>query len=137
MKKQTVILVLAAVLFSPAGFAEVGDDEIRALRDQVQMLTRRLDALEKSNQQTSQAVTELDQATTARVDEAVESKVEPFVTEQIDERMAGVSWAERMRWKGDFRYRYENIDEEGKDGRNRSRIAPGLTWRLTSVRLWK
>ena len=122
MKKQTVILVLAAVLFSPAGFAEVGDDEIRALRDQVQMLTRRLDALEKSNQQTSQAVTELDQATTARVDEAVESKVEPFVTEQIDERMAGVSWAERMRWKGDFRYRYENIDEEGKDGRNRSRI---------------
>jgi hypothetical protein len=86
------------------------------------MLNRRLDALEKSNQQTSQAVTELDQVTTARVDEAVEAKVEPFVTEQIDERMAGVSWAERMRWKGDFRYRYENIDEEGKDGRNRSRI---------------
>ena len=36
--------------------------------------------------------------------------------------MAAVSWAERIRWSGDFRYRYENIDEDGKDGRNRSRI---------------
>ena len=33
-----------------------------------------------------------------------------------------MSWAERLRWKGDFRYRYENIDQENKDGRNRSRI---------------
>jgi hypothetical protein len=122
MKKLAVILVLVAALFSPASYAEINDDEIRALREQVQMLTRRLDELEKSNQQTSEAVTELDQATTARVDEALEAKVEPLVAEQIDDRMAAVSWAERMRWKGDFRYRYENIDEEGKDGRNRSRI---------------
>lgn len=122
MKKLAVILVLVAALFSPASYAEINDDEIRALREQVQMLTRRLDELEKSNQQTSEAVTELDQATTVRVDEALEARVEPLVAEQIDDRMAAVSWAERMRWKGDFRYRYENIDEEGKDGRNRSRI---------------
>jgi hypothetical protein len=36
--------------------------------------------------------------------------------------MDAVSWAKRMRWSGDFRYRYENIDVEGSDGRNRSRI---------------
>jgi len=122
MKKQLVLLVLISILVSPAGFAEVSDDEIKALREQIQMLTRRLDELEKANQETNAAVTELDQATSVRIDEAVETKVQPAVAEQVDERMAAVSWAERIRWKGDFRYRYENIDEEGKDGRNRSRI---------------
>ncbi len=52
----------------------------------------------------------------------LDEKIDQAVAEQVDERMAAVSWAERIRWKGDFRYRYENIDEEGKDGRNRSRI---------------
>ena len=122
MKKQAVLLALIAALFSPAGFAEVSDDEIKSLREQIQMLTRRLDELEKTNQQAGAAAGELNQAATARVDEAVEAKVDAAVAEQLDERMAAVSWAERMRWKGDFRYRYENIDEEGKDGRNRSRI---------------
>lgn len=27
-----------------------------------------------------------------------------------------------MYWKGDFRYRYENFDVEGKDNRNRNRV---------------
>ena len=31
------------------------------------------------------------------------------------------SWADRISWQGDFRYRYENIDVAG-DGRNRNRI---------------
>jgi len=122
MKNLAVLLVLIAVFFSPAGFAEVSDDEIQALREQIQLLTRRLDELEMANQQTNAAFSELDQTTAVRVDEAVETKVDIAVAEQVDERMAAVSWAERMRWKGDFRYRYENIDQEGKDGRNRSRI---------------
>lgn len=122
MKKLAVLLVLIAVFFSPAGFAEVSDDEIQALREQIQLLTQRLDDLEMANQQTNAAFSELDQATNARVDEAVETRVDTAVAEQVDERMAAVSWAERMRWKGDFRYRYENIDQEGKDSRNRSRI---------------
>ncbi len=122
MKKLAVLLVLIAVFFSPAGFAEVSDDEIQALREQIQLLTQRLDDLEMANQQTNAAFSELDQATNARVDEAVETRVDTAVAEQVVERMAAVSWAERMRWKGDFRYRYENIDQEGKDSRNRSRI---------------
>ena len=52
----------------------------------------------------------------------LDERIDKAVAEQVGERMAAVSWAERMRWKGDFRYRYENIDEEGKDGRNRNRI---------------
>ena len=42
--------------------------------------------------------------------------------EALEERVDAMSWAERLSWKGDFRYRYENIDQEGRDGRNRSRI---------------
>ncbi|HDH58126.1 MAG TPA: hypothetical protein ENF16_05905, partial [Bacteroidetes bacterium] len=32
------------------------------------------------------------------------------------------SWTEKLRWKGDFRYRHEFIDEEDKEQRNRHRI---------------
>jgi hypothetical protein len=34
----------------------------------------------------------------------------------------GSSWTDRISMNGDFRFRYENIDVEGKDDRNRSRI---------------
>ena len=122
MKKRAVLPLLIQILFSPASFAEVSDVEIQALREQIQMLTRRMDELEEANQQTSETVAGLDQATTVRVDEAVESKVNGIVEEQLEDHLAAVSWAERLRWKGDFRYRYENIDQEDKDGHNRSRI---------------
>lgn len=122
MNKITVLLVLMAILFSPASFAEVSDDEINALREQIQMLTNRLDELEQASRQTNDTINQLDETTTARVNEAMETTVDIAVAEQVDERMAAVSWAERIRWKGDFRYRYENIDQEDKDGRNRSRI---------------
>jgi len=38
------------------------------------------------------------------------------------EAKSGSSWTDRMKMQGDFRYRYENIDQEGKEDRNRSRI---------------
>jgi hypothetical protein len=33
-----------------------------------------------------------------------------------------MEWADRMRWNGDFRYRYEGTEVDGSDNRNRSRI---------------
>jgi len=35
---------------------------------------------------------------------------------------AGANWTDRVKMKGDFRYRHEMIDEEGKDARNRQRL---------------
>ncbi len=122
MKKLTVLLGLSIILFSTAAFAQVSEDEIQALRDQIELLTRRLDQLESQNQEMSRALARSEQQTVAKVEQAVDEKVDAAVSEHVDEKMAAVSWAERIRWKGDFRYRYENIDEEGKDGRNRSRI---------------
>jgi cell division protein FtsB len=119
MKKLTVLLGLSILLCSTATYAQVSEEEVQALRAQIEMLTKRLDQLEAQSQQEQAEVAqtvEASQAATAKVDE-VDERVAG-----VEEQVAGMSWAERMRWKGDFRYRYENIDEEGKDGRNRSRI---------------
>lgn len=119
MKKLTVLLGLSILLCSTATYAQVSEEEVQSLRDQIEMLTRRLDQLEAQSKQEKAEVAqtvEASQAAVARVDE-VDERVSG-----VEDQVAGMSWAERMRWQGDFRYRYENIDEEGKDGRNRSRI---------------
>jgi hypothetical protein len=126
MKKLTLLIGLSALLFSSNMLAQVSEDEIAALRAQIELLNRRLDQLEQHNQEMSRELQQAQAPTTgtpAAADEtALDEKIDQMVTAQVDERMAAVSWAERMRWKGDFRYRYENIDEEGKDSRNRNRI---------------
>ncbi len=122
MKKLAVLLGLSLMVTSSAAIAQVSDDEIQLLRQQIEMLTKRLDELEQQNKQLTQSVEQSNEQASAKAEEAAEAKVDAAVTEQVDEKMAAVSWAERIRWSGDFRYRYENIDEDGKDGRNRSRI---------------
>lgn len=128
MNKLGALLGLSVMLFSSQTAAQVSEDEINALRTQIELLTQRLDDLERRNQQMSKSLQEAQaqaaQTTTtpAETPAALDEQIEQAVAEQIDERMAAVSWAERIRWKGDFRYRYENIAEDGKDDRNRSRI---------------
>jgi hypothetical protein len=126
MKKLTLLIGLSALLFSTNMLAQVSEDEIQALRAQIELLNQRLDQLERQNQamsrelQQNQAQTTVTTAPTSTTE--LDEKIDQAVAAQVEERMATVSWTERMRWKGDFRYRYENIDEEGKDGRNRNRI---------------
>jgi len=122
MKKLTVLLGLSLILFTASVQAQASDDEIQLLRQQIEMLTKRLDALENENKKLAQTVEQSNEQAVARTEEVVDEKVDQAVAEQVDEKMAAVSWAERLRWSGDFRYRYENIDVEDKDGRNRSRI---------------
>jgi hypothetical protein len=122
VKKLTALLGLCALLISSGTFAQVDPDEIQTLRDQIELLTKRLDKLENQNRQMSEALEQADEQNVAIAEEKIDEKIDVAVTEQVDEKMAAVSWAERMRWKGDFRYRYEHIDPEGDDTRNRSRI---------------
>jgi cytochrome c-type biogenesis protein CcmH/NrfF len=84
MKKLTILLGLTVILFSQTALAQVDADELRALREQVRILTQRLDELEKANQQTNQNVAQAEATTTAQVNEAVEEKVDKAVTEQVD-----------------------------------------------------
>jgi hypothetical protein len=135
MKYPAVFAALALTCASQFSFAaEVSDSEIQLLREQIRLLSERLDQLEQSslsnansaNQAANQATrTDNTLATNTNAqatDEELDRKIEQAVDERVSERMASVSWAERMRWSGDFRYRYENIAVEGKDDRNRNRI---------------
>lgn len=123
MKKLTVMLGLSLFLFSTALQAQVSEAEVEALRAQIEMLTKRLDELEKRNVETpapdTVVVVEEERVMPETV-VAVEENKQGL--EALEERVAAMSWAERLRWQGDFRYRYENIDQEGREGRNRSRI---------------
>jgi len=122
MKKLTVLIGLSLIVFSTAALAQVSEDEIQLLRQQIQMLTERLDTLEKQNQQMAQSLAEADEQVVAKTEAIVDEQVDEAVAESVGEKMAAVSWAERIRWSGDFRYRYETIDVENTDSRNRSRI---------------
>jgi len=122
MKKLVALMGLHFFIISTAAFAQVSEDEIQLLRQQIEMLTNRLDALEKQNEQLAQSVAESSEQAVAKTEDVIDAKVDEAVTQQVSEKMAAVSWAERIRWSGDFRYRYENIDYAHKDDRNRSRI---------------
>jgi len=128
MRKLTALLGLSALLLGSQALAQSSEEEMKALRAQIELLTERLDRLEQQNRELSRSLQQAQVPVTASAkaiaatETELDQKIDQAVAEQVDERMAAVSWAERIRWKGDFRYRYENIDEEGKDGRNRSRI---------------
>jgi hypothetical protein len=55
-------------------------------------------------------------------EQVLDAKIDQAVAAKVDEKMAAVSWAERIRWSGDFRYRYEDIAIENSPDRNRNRI---------------
>lgn len=126
MKKLTILVGLSLLLFSTSALSQVGEDEIKLLRQQIEMLSQRLDQLETQNQALTQSLAESNRQAVASTEDAVEAtidaRVETAVSEKVTEQMAAMSWAERIRWSGDFRYRYENIDYEHKDNRNRNRI---------------
>jgi hypothetical protein len=123
MKTLSAFLGLVLLLHALPASAEISDAEIRALQAQITALTQRLDELERQNRELSQQQPPPEvQAGPSSLSPTVEERIDQAVAAQVGERLAAVSWAERLRWKGDFRYRYENIDTEGQDARNRSRI---------------
>ncbi len=104
MKKGIAVVSVLALLFSGTAYAsETGagaelEELRRMLKEQnrlIEQLLHRVEALESG------------QAPLARI--------EPVSEEPV--------WTERVRLKGDFRYRYEHIDDDRKsDNRNRNRI---------------
>ncbi len=121
MTNKLALYAILLALITPAAQADSRDDEIRLLREQIQQLSARLDQLEQNSALAARAPQAAPAAPVGDQAE-LEARIDQAVAERVDEKMAGVSWAERLRWKGDFRYRYENIAVEGSDDRNRSRI---------------
>ncbi|MDX1460467.1 MAG: putative porin [Xanthomonadales bacterium] len=110
--RNTLALVSAAAVLQLQP-AHADDPEIAALREQLAALSARIDAVEASNQALKAENKALRQAseTQAEAIEAVQSGSK-----------SGESWSDRISIKGDLRTRFESIDEQGRDRRNRDRI---------------
>ena len=123
------------LLVFPDTSLAVSDEEIAGMRLQLQAMSERLDKLEAENRKLVATNAELRNSVQAA---PVNIAQPPRQSAPIMEGTAGAtavsgsnqpqtagiesSWADRIRWQGDFRYRYENIDLQDYDSRNRSRI---------------
>lgn len=119
----TTSFLCTFLLLLPITSQAASDDELAAMRAQLQALSERLDRLEAENRALTAANAEMAKTTqeTAIAVAEVSEKTEAVATE-VQEQAEETDWTDRMRWQGDFRYRYESFDIEGKPDRNRNRI---------------
>ena len=118
--KKAISIAVASVLFGSASVsASVSDAEFEQLKKQFSSMNARMNALEVENQELrtlagAQAGVEI-----VTVEDLAATNAEVAT---LKEQNNASSWAERMKWQGDFRYRYEFIEEDNKDDRDRNRI---------------
>lgn len=123
IRYRVITTLCTLILLSPVAAQAATDEDFAAMRAQMQALSERLDRLEAENKALTAANAELTkntQETAASV--AVVSEKTDAVVADVEERAAKTSWAEKLKWKGDFRYRYESFDVEGKPNRDRNRV---------------
>jgi uncharacterized protein (UPF0335 family) len=114
------------LLSAPVVTQAASSDELAVMRAQLTALTERLDRLEAENRALTSANAEMlknNQQTAVAVAEVTEKTA--AVAAEVKEQAAETDWTDSMRWKGDFRYRFESFDIEGKPNRDRNRA--GLT----------
>ena len=100
-QSSKIVAAVALSLIGAYGDAAFGD-EVSELRSAVQALQKRIDDLE------------------AKSKEAEETNDRQ--TDLIAKTRSGYTLPNRFTWKGDFRYRNENIEQQYVAGRNRDRI---------------
>ena len=115
MTRVLIPILAASLLVSSAAFGAVSEEEIQELREQLALLSQRLEELAAENADLRRAQ---DESASAIAD------VQSTVTEvaAATTPVASESWPDRIGLDGDFRYRYERIDAEGSDTRRRNRI---------------
>lgn len=125
-KLRYVLIFLSLVALPLNGTAETSDPEINELRAELRALAERLDALEASNLALRK---ENERLAGSRGDNGLATEPASHATHSAEVSAATsttASWAERIRLKGDFRMRYEHIDEAGRSSRNRDRVRARL-----------
>ncbi len=123
IRYRITITLMTFLLLSPVLSQAATDEDFAAMRAQMMALSERLDRLEAENKALTAANAELtknSQETAATV-AAVSEKTDAVVAE-VEEQAAKSSWTDTIRWKGDFRYRYETFDIENRPNRDRNRI---------------
>ncbi len=116
MKRMLCLSIAISLLAGPTAFGAVSDEDFEQLRQQLAAVSQRLDELAEENAELRRS-----QAQTATVMADVQSSVTDG--QKLDSSVSSKSWADRIRLDGDFRYRYETIDEQGSSTRRRNRIS--------------
>ena len=113
IKRVLVTAVGVAVMASTqVSSAAVSEAEFEELKAQFAAMANRISALEAENEQLKQATG------TVPVIDLTQEEVDSLKAHQ-----KSTSWAANTAWKGDFRYRYEEIDAQfADDERSRHRI---------------
>ncbi len=112
MKKFLAVAVAAALAGSGPAFANVSEAEFDELKAQFAAMAQRLSALEAENNQ-------LREQSNATVTQLEGTREDLALVKKQD---SGSSWTDNIKLKGDFRYRYEEIDVDGAQTRDRNRI---------------
>ena len=123
IRSRITISLFTLLLLAPVVTLAASDEDFAAMRAQMMALSERLDRLEAENRALTAANAEMaksNQETAVTV--AVVSEKTDAVAAEVEQQVAKTSWTDSIRWNGDFRYRYESFDIEGKPDRNRNRI---------------
>ncbi len=116
-----------SIVIAPLANAEVSDAEFQQLKDMLNQALERIDELEARDREV---------AITQQAEIEVEAEVDVTTAEQVaanTAKLEKMSWADRIRLQGDFRYRYQPEETSGRLGttfpypnddvsRNRQRI---------------
>lgn len=114
-------IFLAALLSSSMSHASIDEAAVLKLIDQVEALTERVDQLEVA-------------AKVLRT-ENIELRNTASASTSLNNRLA---WIEKIKLKGDFRYRYENIDDDKNlNDQNRSRLRARIEVQAEINDTWK
>ena len=121
MNRTVALLGLLSLLITSTVNAAVSDEEFQDVKALLQQALARITQLEASNAQTNATVVELAKSnvtTAAAIVTLADDNEQTIATDKQP-----VSWAKRISWSGDFRYRYQNDDIDiSADDRNRQRI---------------
>lgn len=110
MKSMLPLAAAAAIVLTPAAYAEISEAEYQELRSQLAAISARLEQVAAENAELRAA------------QEKSESAISDVQTSVAAIPASTSSWTDRVRVDGDFRLRYEEIDPEGSSDRQRTRI---------------
>ena len=123
MSTRITTLICTFMLALPVASQAASDEDLATMRAQLQTLSERLDRLEAENRELTKTNAELvkDTRQTAVTVAEVSDKTDAVAAE-VKQQAEETNWTDTIRWKGDFRYRYETFDVEGQPDRDRNRI---------------
>lgn len=154
MKNTTISVAIALALASASAgtamaatkkaeavpaVAMASQDEINAVRAQLQALAERLQKLEQSNQELAHENAELkaqgDKLAISQQDSEKSRDAQSDAIAKAASKVASSDWATRIKWNGDFRYRDERINRDLRTDQIRDRIRAriGFTARVNDT----